>query len=189
MPPLVALLHVRTLPRLVHGLAFASAVTRNEEARSLDHRPLPLALARPERAGSPVLESRARGPRALERGMDLAERRERKRRPGLVPPGLSHAGAPPGSRSFARCDNEMVVWLNGEQVIASDNWYEPITLDVTELVVPGENALAVSATNWGGPAGLFPGALVDRLGGNPAPNPDGFQLELLRRGDPRLEPG
>ncbi len=67
--------------------------------------------------------------------------------------------------AFARlsgtCDNHMTVYINGKEVLSSDNWETPATRDVTEFLrgpsAKGEearNVIAVKAHNDDGPAGL-----------------------------------
>ncbi len=48
----------------------------------------------------------------------------------------------------ATCDNEMVLHINGHQVAQSKEWSQPIAVDVTQWLVPGENLIAVEAINW-----------------------------------------
>ncbi len=54
----------------------------------------------------------------------------------------------------ASCDNVGVVRINGKQVGRSSEWKEPITKDVTEHLVEGENLLEASITNFGSVAGF-----------------------------------
>lgn len=65
------------------------------------------------------------------------------------------------AKLYATCDNQMTVYVNGKEAIASDNWESPIFRDVTDLLrTPrkGEeamrNIIAVKAHNSDGPAGL-----------------------------------
>ena len=55
---------------------------------------------------------------------------------------------------FATCDNRMELFLNGDSVVWSDRWADPILLDVTDAVRSGRNVLGVHGTNGEGPAGL-----------------------------------
>lgn len=66
-----------------------------------------------------------------------------------------------GAKLFATCDNQMTVYVNGKEAIASDNWQTPVFRDVTDLLraprkgeEPMRNVIAVKAQNSGGPAGL-----------------------------------
>jgi alpha-L-rhamnosidase len=55
-------------------------------------------------------------------------------------------------------DNECTLWVNGEKVGSSTDFNAPSRADVTKLLKPGENVLAVQAANVGrkaGPAGLI----------------------------------
>jgi len=58
-------------------------------------------------------------------------------------------------------DNQFTLYLNGRRVGRGMEWTEPLRLDVTKLVVPGRNHLAVLATNTlPGPAGLIAKVLL-----------------------------
>ena len=55
-------------------------------------------------------------------------------------------------------DNSFEVWINGQRAGAGDNFHLAPMLDVVELLQPGPNVLAVTATNGGdgpNPAGLI----------------------------------
>lgn len=80
----------------------------------------------------------------------------------------SHAGAAksdPGGRIFLRkeitlaekpsravaavsCDNEYVLYVNGRQVAASDDWQNPTQIDLAPALVKGPNTIAIEAINW-----------------------------------------
>jgi len=51
----------------------------------------------------------------------------------------------------ASCDNELVVYVNGQRAGRSDDWQKPASADVTAMLRPGENVIAVEATNWPDP--------------------------------------
>jgi putative heme-binding domain-containing protein len=51
-------------------------------------------------------------------------------------------------------DNHVVLYLNGTQVAASDEWQEPAEADVTKLLKAGGNEFVAQVTNDGGVAGL-----------------------------------
>ena len=73
--------------------------------------------------------------------------------------------APPGTRYFRRfltldkdsriasarlamtVDNEFVCWVNGRRVGSGDNFTQAYVMNVTSALVPGQNAIAVAATN------------------------------------------
>ena len=60
------------------------------------------------------------------------------------------------ARLVATCDNEMVVSLNGEEVLKGNAWERPVSADVAEALRPGRNVIAVAARNHGpGAAGLL----------------------------------
>ena len=78
--------------------------------------------------------------------------------------------APAGSRFFRKtvrfdrirvvtiditCDNEFVLYLNGDVVGRGDDWQRVYTFDLTKQARVGTNVLAVQAKNWDGPAGLL----------------------------------
>jgi putative heme-binding domain-containing protein len=59
------------------------------------------------------------------------------------------------ARLFATADNHVEVWLDGERIGVSDEWWQPVERDVTEHVRAGANALCAWAKNDDGPAGLL----------------------------------
>jgi putative heme-binding domain-containing protein len=52
-------------------------------------------------------------------------------------------------------DNHYVVWLNGKQAGAGDEWKNVNAYDVKKLLVEGKNVITVEGKNDGGPAGLL----------------------------------
>ncbi len=82
---------------------------------------------------------------------------------------------PPGRKpSRATCvitvDNAFELSINGQKAAQSDNFYQPVTLDVTALLRAGDNVLAVAATNVGdvpNPAGLIAKLRVEFAEGDP----------------------
>jgi len=52
----------------------------------------------------------------------------------------------------ASCDNKAVIELNGKVVARCQEWQEPVEVDVTAQLVPGENTLVARVSNEGGPA-------------------------------------
>ena len=65
-------------------------------------------------------------------------------------------------------DNSFEVWVNGRSVSAGNNFHAVSTTDVTSLLAPGRNVLAVAATNGGdsaNPAGLIAGLRVEYVDG------------------------
>jgi putative heme-binding domain-containing protein len=66
------------------------------------------------------------------------------------------------AKLYGTCDNQMTVYINGKEVVASDNWEAPVFRDVTDAFVkpsrggnPVRNVIAVRAHNTDGPAGLL----------------------------------
>jgi putative heme-binding domain-containing protein len=55
------------------------------------------------------------------------------------------------------CDNQMTVWLDGKEVLASDSWENPVSRDVTDFFKQGkeQHTLAVRGRNADGAAGLM----------------------------------
>ena len=59
-------------------------------------------------------------------------------------------------------DNHVILYLNGKQIAASDEWAEPAEADVTKLL-KDKNELVAEGRNDGGPAGLvFKLAMFDQ---------------------------
>jgi len=54
----------------------------------------------------------------------------------------------------ATADNRMRVSLNGQEIAASDNWEQPVTVEVGDRLRDGDNELVAEVTNDGGPAGF-----------------------------------
>lgn len=55
----------------------------------------------------------------------------------------------------ASCDNHFVLYLNGQKVLASDEWKDLPTADVAKHLVSGKNVLAVAARNDAGIAAFL----------------------------------
>ena len=58
------------------------------------------------------------------------------------------------ARIIASCDNHLVLWINGKRLLASDDWNAPVTANIQQHLLPGENLIEVEGRNDGGPAGL-----------------------------------
>ncbi len=75
------------------------------------------------------------------------------------------------ARILMTADNQFVLFVNGQEVARSDGkeyaWQRPQTADITTLLQPGKNALAVAATNEGGPAGVLGKLVVEFETGDP----------------------
>jgi hypothetical protein len=96
------------------------------------------------------------------------------------------ANAPVGKRYFRRhltipagqtiksavcsitVDNAFVLFVNGKRVGSGNDWQEVYSFDVTPLLAPGDNVLAVEGENWQGggdnPAGVFARLIVHTPG-------------------------
>ncbi len=64
-------------------------------------------------------------------------------------------GAATEARVRFTCDNAVSLTLNGKSVGSSTEWQQPVEVDVTKLLVPGENTLVATAENQGGIAGFL----------------------------------
>ncbi|MCS7185761.1 MAG: family 78 glycoside hydrolase catalytic domain [Armatimonadota bacterium] len=75
------------------------------------------------------------------------------------------------ARVLFTADNQFVLFVNGKEVARSDGkefaWRRPQTAEVTQLLRAGKNALAVAATNEGGPAGVLGKLVVEFESGEP----------------------
>ena len=65
------------------------------------------------------------------------------------------------AKLYGTCDNQMTVYINGKEVVASDDWETPVFRDVTDRLTTAnlsegavQNVIAVKAINTDGPAGL-----------------------------------
>ena len=75
------------------------------------------------------------------------------------------AGAVTMAKLKVSADNHVVLYLNGKQVAASDEWAEPAEADVTKLL-KDKNELVAEGRNDGGPAGVvFKLAMFDQATG------------------------
>ena len=54
----------------------------------------------------------------------------------------------------AACDNGMTISVNGKQVAASDDWQQPVAVDLSSVIRPGDNEIRARVENAGGPAGF-----------------------------------
>ncbi len=55
----------------------------------------------------------------------------------------------------ATCDNHFIMYLNGKRILAGDEWAELPVADLSKLLKPGKNTLAVEAWNEGGIAAFL----------------------------------
>jgi putative heme-binding domain-containing protein len=58
------------------------------------------------------------------------------------------------ARLKATCDNRLRIWINGEEVARSDEWKEPVEVDVQRRLKPKDNVLIAEVINDGGAAGF-----------------------------------
>ena len=93
---------------------------------------------------------------------------------------LTAADLHPGTMlRFESIDDSGVVFVNGHEVGRSTSWSEPFTADVTTLLKPGANSIAVAVRNEDGIGGLTKPA---RLSADPA-----NQLPLAWEISPQLD--
>ena len=64
------------------------------------------------------------------------------------------AGGAKSAHLIATCDNTMIVSINGKRVLSDGGWEAPARADIQKYLKPGQNEIAVQASNNGGPAGL-----------------------------------
>ena len=63
---------------------------------------------------------------------------------------------PKTAPAIATCDNEFVLFVNGQRAASSKNWNTPARFDLARHLRPGANTIAVKATNIAaGPAGFI----------------------------------
>jgi putative heme-binding domain-containing protein len=75
--------------------------------------------------------------------------------------------APPKSAVFSgTCDNVFTLFVNGEMVVQHDTWEEPIREDITKRLKAGKNAIAIRATNQGGPGGFIGMIVIEAADGS-----------------------
>nr|WP_182866872.1 family 16 glycoside hydrolase [Rhodopirellula sp. JC639] len=70
------------------------------------------------------------------------------------------------ARLYATCDNRMTLFINGKQAAKSDAWQSPIDQDVSQLIQPGRNVIAIAGQNEGGVAALVAKLTVTDSAGN-----------------------
>src|SRR5262249_41957603 len=62
-------------------------------------------------------------------------------------PRKEFTGGTAAARLRATCDNHMTVYLNGQEVVHSDEWERPVELDVQKFLKPGANELLAEVVN------------------------------------------
>ena len=104
----------------------------------------------PAQAGNAGARAPAQRPQWIWAGVLQDRQKVFLRREFNLTPGLTSA------RLTATGDNKIVVYLDGEKVLASDNWEEPVGVDLTEKLKDkvGKHVLAIEAENSDGPAGV-----------------------------------
>ncbi len=63
-------------------------------------------------------------------------------------------GGSTAARLKASCDNAMKVFVNGKEVTASEEWEQPVDVDVQKHIKPGKNELVAEVNNEGNVAGF-----------------------------------
>ncbi|MBL9151495.1 MAG: DUF1080 domain-containing protein [Verrucomicrobiales bacterium] len=65
------------------------------------------------------------------------------------------AGAAQAARLYATCDNELELWINGQNAGRAPDWGDPVLrTDAATLLKPGRNVIAAKARNRGGSAAM-----------------------------------
>lgn len=64
------------------------------------------------------------------------------------------AGGSTAARLRATCDNEFVLYLNGQKIAASTEWQQPVEVDVQKHIKEGANTLIAEVTNEGNVGGF-----------------------------------
>src|SRR5262249_51736305 len=66
------------------------------------------------------------------------------------------------ARLYGTCDNQMTVYINGNEIVSSSDWETPVFREITDSFInptkvndPVRNVIAVKAHNQEGPAGLL----------------------------------
>ncbi len=74
------------------------------------------------------------------------------------------------ARAYITADNTFELWINGQSAGSGDNFNDIKTINIQSMLKPGNNILAVAATNEGdspNPAGLIAAIQVDYAEGEP----------------------
>lgn len=58
-------------------------------------------------------------------------------------------------RLRATCDNAMTMYVNGKKMASSDNWENPVEIDITKELTSGENLIEAEISNLDGIAGFI----------------------------------
>lgn len=64
---------------------------------------------------------------------------------------------PEHAQLFVSCDNEAEIWINGKKLGKNPDWREPSVFEIQQLLVEGENLIAIAGKDWqatGGKAAL-----------------------------------
>ena len=69
------------------------------------------------------------------------------------------------------CDNEFMLFVNGQKVVESKEWSSPQALSLQPYLQKGMNVIAIEATNW-------PDAETKKGLENKSPNPAGLAFSL-----------
>lgn len=73
-----------------------------------------------------------------------------------------------GARLYVTCDNAAEIFVNGENVLETRAWEQPVFKDIRKHLTEGRNVIAIRAQNSGGSAGLLVRLLLDtNQGGTP----------------------
>ncbi len=76
------------------------------------------------------------------------------------------AAAPKSAVFSGTCDNVFTLFVNGEMVTQHSTWEEPTSENVTRRLKAGKNAVAIRASNSGGPAGFIGMLVIEQADGS-----------------------
>jgi glucose/arabinose dehydrogenase len=62
---------------------------------------------------------------------------------------------------WGSCDNVLAVTINGQSLGFSTEWQQPMSHDISKVIKPGKNTVAIRAVNQGGSAGLIARIIVN----------------------------
>lgn len=70
------------------------------------------------------------------------------------------------ARIVATCDNALTLWINGKEVAKSNDWKNPVDVNVlANLAKTGKNVIAIKAESPDGAAGLIAKLVLNSKGG------------------------
>lgn len=134
------------------ALALAGAARADEPGKVYTQEPevVPSQLrdAKPAADAGPTAEQKAlkEGPAA---SWIWGENQDRRY---FIRKGFEAKGKAKAAWLKAAADNKITVFVNDRNVGTSDDWNEPIEVEITDSLKPGQNVIAIDVSNSGGPA-------------------------------------